>query len=126
MDYWPQPAPHYPDHRAWAEMLAGFSEKNARLSGPCGAAVAAAFRSRAFHRAGEGALADCEGTPRRRGQPLAGIKLHLEILEECAAGLASSASMVGMRARIRRGRIQTRWIQSGRQSADCRLWPNRR
>ena len=32
MDSRTHPASHYPDHRAWAEMLAGFAEKNARLS----------------------------------------------------------------------------------------------
>ena len=96
---------HYPDHRAWAEMLAGFSEKNARLSEAVGKlrpAVPGGARQ------GPSLMAELERERSRiarelhagAGQPLAGIKLHLEILDDSAATLPDAA-----RATI--GRIQT-------------------
>ncbi len=100
----------YPDHRAWAEMLAGFAEKNARL----GHFVA----KRCIVRSGPSLLAELERERSRiarelhagAGQPLAGIKLHLEILNECTTGLPDSAwgnPARGESARVAIGRLQT-------------------
>jgi len=82
MDFRLLPASHYPDHRAWAEMLAGFSDRNARLS--------QLLSKRWPSRSGTALLTELERERSRiarelhagAGQPLAGIKLHLEILEE--------------------------------------------
>src|SRR5580658_8136461 len=81
----------YPDYRAWSEMLAGVAEKNARLSDLV--AKRCPPRSRAA------LLTELERERSRiarelhagAGQPLAGIKLHLEILEQNAAGLPDAA-----------------------------------
>jgi signal transduction histidine kinase len=100
----------HPDHRAWAEMLAGFAEKNARLSdlvarlcpvrsGPALLTELERERSRIARELHAGA-----------GQPLAGIKLHLEILDECTSGLPDSAwgdPVRGESARIAIGRLHT-------------------
>jgi len=96
---------HYPDYRAWAEMLAGISEKNERL----GALVAKLWPSRS----GTALLTELERERSRiarelhagAGQPLAGIKLHLEILEESTSGLPASERSESMRVTI--GRLQT-------------------
>ena len=85
------PVSDYPDHRAWAEMLAGFVEKNARLSD--------FVASRRPVRSGPSLLRELERERSRiarelhagAGQPLAGIKLHLEILNECTAAIPDSA-----------------------------------
>ena len=108
-------ASDYPDHRAWAEMLAGFAEKNARLSD--------VVARRCTVRSGPALLTELERERSRiarelhagAGQPLAGIKLHLEILNECMAGLTDSAwgesaqgeSARGESARVAIGRLQT-------------------
>lgn len=110
MDYQPPEANHYPDYRAWAEILAGFSEKNARL----GDLVSRRWPARP----GPAILTELERERSRiarelhagAGQPLAGIKLHLEILEESTSGLsdsagADSAHMDSIRVTI--GRLQT-------------------
>jgi signal transduction histidine kinase len=81
----------YPDYRAWSEMLADFAEKNAKLSD--------LVAKRCRPRSGPALLTELERERSRiarelhagAGQPLAGIKLHLEILGECAAGLPDSA-----------------------------------
>jgi len=110
MDSRTHPASHYPDHRAWAEMLAGFAEKNARLSD--------IVAKRCPVRSGPALLTELERERSRiarelhagAGQPLAGIKLHLEILDECTAGLADSAwgsPGRGESARVAIGRLQT-------------------
>ena len=110
MGFRTHPASDFPDHRAWAEMLAGFAEKNARLSdvvarlcpvrsGPALLTELERERSRIARELHAGA-----------GQPLAGIKLHLEILEECTAGLPDAAwgnPGRGESARIAIGRLQT-------------------
>lgn len=89
MNHRQRPASQYPDYRAWAEMLAGFSEKNAKL----GNLVAKRWPSRS----GSALFTELERERSRiarelhagAGQPLAGIKLHLEILDECTSGLAN-------------------------------------
>jgi signal transduction histidine kinase len=81
----------YPDYRAWSDMLAGFAEKNARLANLV--AKRCPPRSRAV------VLTELERERSRiarelhagAGQPLAGIKLHLEILEQSIAGLPDTA-----------------------------------
>jgi two-component system sensor histidine kinase UhpB len=81
----------YPDYRAWSDMLAGIAEKNAKL----GEAVAKRYRPRS----GASLISELERERARiarelhagAGQPLAGIKLHLERLDECAARLPDSA-----------------------------------
>lgn len=104
------PASFYPDHRAWAEMLAGFAEKNARLSD--------VVAKRSPVRSGARLLTELERERSRiarelhagAGQPLAGIKVHLEILNECTAGLPDSAwgdPLRGESARVAIGRLQT-------------------
>lgn len=106
----PQTAGDYPDHRAWAEMLAGFADKNARLSD--------FVAKRCPVRSGPALLTELERERSRiarelhagAGQPLAGIKLHLEILNECTAELPDSAwgdSVRGESAREAIGRLQT-------------------
>jgi signal transduction histidine kinase len=115
MDHRPRVANHYPDYQAWAEMLAGFSEKNVRL----GNLVAKRWPSRS----GSAIFTELERERSRiarelhagAGQPLAGIKLHLEILDECISWLASrapkdsdpadSGRMEAMRTTL--GRLQT-------------------
>jgi len=77
----------YPDYRAWSEMLAGIAEKNARL--------ADLVAKRCPPRSGAALLTELERERSRiarelhagAGQPLAGIKLHLEILEQSVASL---------------------------------------
>jgi two-component system NarL family sensor kinase len=96
---------HYPDHGAWAEMLAGVFEKNARLSD--------VVAKRWPPRRGMALLTELERERSRiarelhagAGQPLAGIKLHLEILDECASAMPDSANMDSVRVTI--GRLQT-------------------
>ena len=103
-------ASDYPDHRAWAEMMAGFVEKNARLSD--------FVAKRCTVRSGPALLAELERERSRiarelhagAGQPLAGIKLHLEILNECTAGMPDSAwgsPVRGESARVAIGRLHT-------------------
>jgi signal transduction histidine kinase len=86
------PAPiHYPAYQAWTEMLAGLSEKNARLSD--------LVAKRCPPRSGAALITELERERTRiarelhagAGQPLAGIKLHLEILSECISVLPDSA-----------------------------------
>jgi signal transduction histidine kinase len=99
-------ANRYPDSGAWAEMLAGICEKNARLSDLViqkwpprnGAAPLLAELERERSRIARELHAGA-------GQPLAGIKIHLEILEEYAASIADSAKMDSARMTI--GRLQT-------------------
>jgi two-component system, NarL family, sensor kinase len=109
MDSRTHPASHYPDHRAWAEMLAGFAEKNARLSD--------IVAKRCPVRSGFALLTELERERSRiarelhagAGQPLAGIKLHLEILNECTSGLPDSAwgdPARGESAKVAIGRLQ--------------------
>ena len=104
------PVSDYPDHRAWAEMLAGFVEKNARLSD--------FVANRRPVRSGPSLLRELERERSRiarelhagAGQPLAGIKLHLEILNECTAAIPDSAwgnRLQGESARVALGRLQT-------------------
>src|ERR1700710_343471 len=105
MDFRTHPPSDYPDHRAWAEMLAGFVEKNAKLSnvvaklcpvrsGPALLTELERERSRIARELHAGA-----------GQPLAGIKLHLELLDECTSAIPESADTAAARATI--GRLQT-------------------
>ena len=91
-------------------MLSGFAEKNARLT-------AFVDKNRAV-RSGPSLLAELEKERSRiarelhagAGQPLAGIKLHLEILNECTAQLPDSIwqnPVQGESAREAIGRLQT-------------------
>lgn len=80
-----------PDYAAWTEMLSRMAEKNGRL----GDLVARRWP----RRAGAAILSALEGERSRiarelhagAGQPLAGIKLHLEALEQYAEGLPEGA-----------------------------------
>ena len=100
MDTRPNAISRYPDPGAWAEMLARVWDKNARL----GDAVARNWP----RRGGANLLTELERERSRiarelhagAGQPLAGIKLHLELLE---------ATRTGRRPRRgpRFGRLQT-------------------
>jgi len=95
----------YPDNGVWAEMLAGMYEKTTRLSD--------LVSKRWPPRSGTAVLTELERERTRiarelhagAGQPLAGIKLHLEILGECTSGTQDSASMDSARVTI--GRLQT-------------------
>src|SRR5580704_2542179 len=83
----PRAALHYPDYQAWAEMLADFSEKNTRLGHLVG--------KRWPSRSGCALFTELERERSRiarelhagAGQPLAGIKLNLEMLDDCRAEL---------------------------------------
>ncbi len=85
MDIQPHVPQRYPDHGAWAEMLAEIHDKNTKL----GELVS----KRWPRRSGTAILTELERERSRiarelhagAGQPLAGIKLHLEILGECAS-----------------------------------------
>ncbi|HVY92372.1 MAG TPA: sensor histidine kinase [Bryobacteraceae bacterium] len=96
----------YPDSGAWAEMLAEICDKNARLS----EVVSHKWPSR---RNSAPLLAELERERSRiarelhagAGQPLAGIKIHLEILEEFAAAIPDAATMDSARMTI--DRLQT-------------------
>jgi signal transduction histidine kinase len=96
----------YPDGGAWAEMLAGICDKNARL----GDAVSQKWPPRKNQ---VPLLAELERERSRiarelhagAGQPLAGIKIHLEILEECASAINDFPKGDSMRTTI--GRLQT-------------------
>ncbi|HEY4084415.1 MAG TPA: sensor histidine kinase [Bryobacteraceae bacterium] len=96
----------YPDGGAWAEMLAGICDKNARL----GDAVSQKWPPR---KSQVPLLAELERERSRiarelhagAGQPLAGIKIHLEILEECASAIDDFPKVDSMRTTI--GRLQT-------------------
>jgi signal transduction histidine kinase len=82
---------YHPDYCAWSEMLARFAEKNARLSD--------IVAKRSPSRQVPSLLAELERERSRiarelhagAGQPLAGIKLHLEILEDGTEGIPDSA-----------------------------------
>ncbi|HVW11614.1 MAG TPA: histidine kinase, partial [Bryobacteraceae bacterium] len=99
-------AVRYPDGDAWAEMLAGICEKNARLT----EVVSQKWPAR---RSAAPLLAELERERSRiarelhagAGQPLAGIKIHLEILEEFAAAIPDAATMDSARMTI--DRLQT-------------------
>lgn len=96
----------YPDGGAWAEMLAGICDKNVRLSNVVSQKWPARKNPAPL-------LAELERERSRiarelhagAGQPLAGIKIHLEILEECAYAIDDSAKMDSVRTTI--GRLQT-------------------
>ena len=96
----------YPDGGAWAEMLAGICDKNVRLS----EAVSQKWPPR---KSQVPLLAELERERSRiarelhagAGQPLAGIKIHLEILEEFASAIDGSTQIDAMRTTI--GRLQT-------------------
>lgn len=97
MDFQPE---SHPDHSAWAEMLARIAEKNGRLGD--------LVTKRWPPRSGLAILAELERERGRiarelhagAGQPLAGIKLHLEILDGFSGGMPASA-------RNAIGRLQT-------------------
>jgi signal transduction histidine kinase len=105
MDVWPSNNNYYPDNGAWAEMLAGVYQKNVRLSN--------LISKRWPPRSGAALLTELERERSRiarelhagAGQPLAGIKLHLEILDECTSAIPDSASLDSARLTI--GRLQT-------------------
>jgi len=96
----------YPDGGAWAEMLAEICDKNTRLSDAVSQKWPARKNSAPL-------LAELERERSRiarelhagAGQPLAGIKIHLEILEECAFAVDDSTKMDSVRTTI--GRLQT-------------------
>jgi len=77
----------YPDYGAWAEMLAELHDKNARLS--------ELVSKRWPPRSGAAILSELERERTRiarelhagAGQPLAGIKLHLEILDKFTSAI---------------------------------------
>jgi len=93
----------YPDGGAWAEMLAGICVKNARL----GDAVSRKWPAR---KSTAPLLKELERERSRiarelhagAGQPLAGIKIHLEILEECTSAIDDPAKTDSMRVTIDR------------------------
>ena len=95
-------ASQYPDHRAWAEMLAGICEKNARLSD--------IVAKRWPPRSGKAILTELERERSRiakelhagAGQPLAGIKIHLEILNEVTESIQDAAKLDSARVTIQR------------------------
>ena len=95
----------YPDNGAWAEMLAEVYEKNLRLSD--------LISKRWPPRSGTALLTELERERSRiarelhagAGQPLAGIKLHLEILDECTSAIPDSPGLVSARVAI--GQLQT-------------------
>ena len=105
MDVGPSNHSQYPDNGAWAEMLAEVYEKNVRLSD--------LIARRWPPRSGTAVLTELERERSRiarelhagAGQPLAGIKLHLEILDECTSAIPDSASLDSARVTI--GRLQT-------------------
>ena len=105
----------YPDHGAWAEMLAGVCEKNARLSD--------LVAKRWPPRSGKAVLTELERERSRiakelhagAGQPLAGIKIHLEILNEAAESIPDAAKLDSARVTIHR--LQTLAEQA--RSADA-------
>ena len=105
MDIQPHVPQRYPDHGAWAEMLAEIHDKNTKL----GELVS----KRWPRRSGTAILTELERERSRiarelhagAGQPLAGIKLHLEILGECASAIPDSNVMDS--AKITIGRLQT-------------------
>ena len=105
MDVGPSNNNRYPDNGAWAEMLADVYEKNVRLSD--------LISKRWPQRSGTALLTELERERSRiarelhagAGQPLAGIKLHLEILDECTSSIPDSASLDSARLTI--GRLQT-------------------
>ena len=77
----------YPDYGAWAEMLAELHDKNTKLS--------ELVSKRWPPRSGAAILSELERERTRiarelhagAGQPLAGIKLHLEILDKCTSAI---------------------------------------
>jgi signal transduction histidine kinase len=87
-------------------MLAGICDKNARLSDAVG-------QKWPVRKSAAPLLAELERERSRiarelhagAGQPLAGIKIHLEILEECASAIDDSAKGDAVRTTI--GRLQT-------------------
>ena len=93
---------NYPDHSAWAEMLAGMCEKNTRLSD--------AVAKRWPPRSGKAVLTELERERSRiakelhagAGQPLAGIKIHLEILNEVTESIQDAAKLDYARLTIQR------------------------
>ncbi len=101
----PNSANSYPDFGAWAEMLAKISEKKARLSH--------LVAERWPRSSGINLLTELERERSRiarelhagAGQPLAGIKLHLEILSESTAASGDAARLDETKATI--GRLQT-------------------
>jgi signal transduction histidine kinase len=105
MDLGPGTNYQYPDNGAWAEMLAGVYEKNVRLSD--------VISKRWPPRSGTALLTELERERSRiarelhagAGQPLAGIKLHLEILDQCTSAIPDSTSLDSARVTI--GRLQT-------------------
>ncbi len=96
----PAPASQYPDFGAWTEMLSSISDKNARLS--------ELVTRRWPKRTGTALLSELERERSRiarelhagAGQPLAGIKLHLEALDGFTGEMSESA-------RTTIGRLQT-------------------
>jgi two-component system NarL family sensor kinase len=105
MDSRPSIASRFPDYGAWAEMLARIHEKNARLSD--------LVSKRWPPRAGTALLTEVERERSRiarelhagAGQPLAGIKIHLEILGECTSAIPDAAMKESARVTI--DRLQT-------------------
>lgn len=98
----------YPDYGAWAEMLAELHDKNAKL---------ADLVSRRWPpRSGAAILSELERERTRiarelhagAGQPLAGIKLHLEILDKCTSAIQDAEGTESANAaRQTIGRLQT-------------------
>jgi two-component system NarL family sensor kinase len=105
MDLSSVPGSQYPDNGAWAEMLGVVYDKNVRLND--------LVMKRWPARAGTTLLTELERERSRiarelhagAGQPLAGIKLHLELLEEYASATPDSASLNSVKVTI--DRLQT-------------------
>lgn len=98
----------YPDYGAWAEMLAELHEKNTKLS--------ELLARRWPPRSGAAILSELERERTRiarelhagAGQPLAGIKLHLEILDKCTSAIQGGEEAERANAaRQTIGRLQT-------------------
>jgi len=117
-------AVRYPDGGAWAEMLAGICDKNARLSD----ALSQKWPPR---KSSAPLLAELERERSRiarelhagAGQPLAGIKIHLEILEECASAIDDSSKIDSMRTTIDRLRTLAEQALGQVRAVSHRLHP---
>jgi signal transduction histidine kinase len=114
----------YPDGGAWAEMLAGICQKNARL----GDLVSQKWPAR---KNAAPLLLELERERSRiarelhagAGQPLAGIKIHLEILEECASAINDSTKTDSVRMTINRLRTLAEQALGQVRAVSHRLHP---